>query len=105
MAAFLRESKKDFSYPCEALIEALEIVFHNNYFKSGDTYNKQISGTAIGMPPAPPWATRTHGNYECKLIPCWESCIPLYCRFIDDVLGLWICHQARLQTPAELRSV
>lgn len=93
MAEYLREHKKDFSYPCEALIEALQIVFRNNYFKFGDTYNKQISGTAMGTPPAPPWATCTYGNYERTLIPRWKPRIPFYKRFIDDVLGMWLCHQ------------
>jgi hypothetical protein len=90
--AYLRKHKKDFSYPCEALIEALKIVFRNNYFKFGDTYNKQISGTAMGTPPAPPWATCTYGNYERTLIPRWKSRVPFYRRFIDDVLGMWLCH-------------
>jgi hypothetical protein len=40
MAAYLSANKKEFSYPCEALIEALQIVFRNNYFKFGDTYHK-----------------------------------------------------------------
>jgi hypothetical protein len=91
MTAYLRANKKEFSYPCEALIEALQIVFRNNYFKFGDTYHKQISGTAMGTPPAPPWATCTFGNYERKLIPKWELIIPFYRRFIDDIIGMWIC--------------
>jgi hypothetical protein len=93
MAAYLCASKKEFSYPYEALIEALQIVFRNNYFKFGDTYHQQISGTAMGTPPAPPWATCTFGNYERMLIPKWELIIPFYCRFIDDMIGLWICNQ------------
>ncbi|KAL7502742.1 hypothetical protein ACHAXN_000909 [Cyclotella atomus] len=91
MTAYLRENKSKFTYPCEALIEALQIVFRNNYFKFGDTYHKQISGTAMGTPPAPPWARCTYGNYERTLIPKWEPIIPFYCRFIDDIFGIWIC--------------
>jgi hypothetical protein len=93
----------DFSYPCEALIEALKIVFCNNYFKFGDTYNKQISGTATGTPPAPPWATCTYGNYDCTLlIPHWKLRIPFYRRFIDEVHGFWICHSDDAQNDALL---
>ena len=57
ISAYLRENSSKFSYPTEALIEALHIVFQNNFFKFGDTYWKQVSGTAMGTPPAPPWAT------------------------------------------------
>jgi hypothetical protein len=41
----------------DALISALVIVFRNNYFAVGNTYWKQKSGTGMGKPPAPPWAT------------------------------------------------
>ncbi|KAL7502226.1 hypothetical protein ACHAXN_000240, partial [Cyclotella atomus] len=93
MAAYLREHKSKFSYPCEALIEALQLVFRNNYFKFGDIYNKQVSGTAMGTPPAPPWATCTYGNHESRIIPIWADRVPFYRRFIDDVIGLWHQHQ------------
>ncbi|KAL3792100.1 hypothetical protein ACHAWO_010041 [Cyclotella atomus] len=93
MAAYLRENKSKFSYPCDALIEALQLDFCNNYFKLGDLYNKQISGTAMGTPPAPPWATCTYGNHESRIIPIWSHRVPLYRRFIDDVIGLWRQHQ------------
>ena len=40
----------------EALISALRLVFRFNFLKFGDTYWQQISGTAMGTPPAPAWA-------------------------------------------------
>jgi hypothetical protein len=37
--------------------QALGLVFRNNYFTFGDTHWRQSSGTGMGTPPAPPWAT------------------------------------------------
>ncbi|KAL3772001.1 hypothetical protein ACHAWO_008173 [Cyclotella atomus] len=90
LSEYLREKKKEFSYPCEALIEALGLVFRNNYFKFGDIYCKQISGTAMGTPPAPPYATVTYGRREDKMLPRWTIMLMFYVRFIDDVLGIWL---------------
>ena len=75
-----------------ALIEALHLVFENNLFKLGDTYWKQISGTGMGTPPAPPWAMLFFGLHEKHLLQKWDTCLYLYKRFIDDVFGVWLVH-------------
>jgi ribosome-associated translation inhibitor RaiA len=90
LSEYLREKSNEFSYPCEALIEALDLVFRNNYFKFGDLYCKQISGTAMGTPPAPPYATVTYGRHEDKILPRWTIVLMFHVRFIDDVLGIWL---------------
>eukprot|EP00956_Cyclotella_meneghiniana_P024811 scaffold50466_cov26-Cyclotella_meneghiniana.AAC.1 len=74
----------------EVLIEALELVFKPNYFKLGDTFWHQTSGTAMGTPSAPAWATIFFALYEEILIPKWSSTIPFYLRFIDDGIGIWL---------------
>lgn len=80
-----------FNHLCpEALIEALHIVFENNMFKFGDTYWHQISGTAMGTPPAPAWATIFYALHENGLIPRWIELLLFYKRFIDDVIGIWL---------------
>jgi hypothetical protein len=91
LSSYLHENKhrKEFNYPCEALIEAINIVFRNNFFKFGDITCQQISGTAMGTPPAPPYATITFGQHENKLIPQWTHAVGFYKRFIDDVFGIW----------------
>jgi hypothetical protein len=79
-------------YRAQTLIDALHIIFQNNYFKFGDTFWRQKSGTGMGISPAPPWATIFFGLYEDTLIPKWKEVIPFYKRFIDDILGVWLCH-------------
>jgi hypothetical protein len=61
-----------------ALIEALHLVFKNNYFKCGDTHWEQISGTGMGTPPAPPWATVFFGIHESQMVPRWQAHVPFY---------------------------
>jgi hypothetical protein len=78
-------------YDPDSLIAVLEIVFRNNYFKLGDSFWKQISGTGMGVCPPPPWATLFFALLENKELPKWASCIMFYKRFIDDILGIWLC--------------
>eukprot|EP00956_Cyclotella_meneghiniana_P020164 scaffold35241_cov64-Cyclotella_meneghiniana.AAC.2 len=72
-----------------ALVEALPLVFRSNYFKFGDIYCHQKSGTAMGTPPAPPWATITFAIHEEKILQKWSELLPFYLRFIDDGIGVW----------------
>ena len=45
---FLQENERHFGhYDATTLIRAIEIVMHNNIVKFGDTYTKQIKGTAM----------------------------------------------------------
>eukprot|EP00804_Cyclotella_cryptica_P002055 CCRYP_017845-RB/>CCRYP_017845-RB protein AED:0.40 eAED:0.40 QI:0/-1/0/1/-1/0/1/0/129 len=57
ISAYLRDkaSQTFTHYDPEALIEAIHIVFENNIIAFGDTYWQQISGTGMGISPAPPW--------------------------------------------------
>jgi hypothetical protein len=93
ISKYLREEQGNYNhYNAVTLIEALEIVFRNNFFKFSDTYWHQISGTAMGTPPAPPWATCTYGLHEQVMISCWQEQVSFYKRFIDDVIGIWLVH-------------
>jgi hypothetical protein len=78
-------------YDAEALIEALNIVFNNNILQFGDTFWRQISGTGMGIAPAPPWATIYYAIHENRVLPRWRLNVIFYRRFIDDIIGIWRC--------------
>jgi hypothetical protein len=83
------ECEKTFHhYDADALIEAIHIVFENNIVAFGDTYWKQISGTGMGISPAPPWATIYFGLFETGLLNWWATNLMFYRQFIDDVIGI-----------------
>ena len=76
----------------EALIAALKLVMLNNIFSFGDMTFKQMNGTAMGTPPAPPYATIYYGLHESKFLPQHQKHIVFYNRFTDDMLGIGIPH-------------
>ena len=53
---------------------------------------KQMNGTAMGTPPAPPYATIYYGLHESKFLPQCQNHVIFYKRFIDDVFGIWLPH-------------
>jgi hypothetical protein len=81
--------------PVNALMEALRLIMTNNIFRFGDTHWLQLSGTAMGTPPAPPYATLFFAIYEDIILAEFAENLVLYRRFIDDVFGVWI------QTPGD----
>jgi len=87
---YLRRKKKVFQdVPMEALIKALGIVMRNNFFTFGDTTWHQLSGTAMGTPPAPPYATLYYAIHEDTLLDEYDDNLQIYRRYIDDVFGIW----------------
>ena len=59
----------DGDYPTEAVREGLRLVMTQNIFSFSDLTFKQLNGTAMGTPPAPPYATIYYGIHEEKLLP------------------------------------
>ena len=76
----------------DALIAALKLVMLNNIFCFGDMTFKQLNGTAMGTPPAPPYATIYYGIHEKNLLPKHNKHVIFYKRFINDIFGIWIPH-------------
>jgi len=77
--------------PINAVVSGLSIIMKSNYFKFGDTFWKQLKGTAMGTPPAPPYATIFYGALEEKILQedRFQPNLVFYKRFIDDVFGIW----------------
>ena len=74
----------------EALISALKLVILNNIFSFRDMTFKQMNSTAMGTPPAPPYATIYYGLHESKFLLQHQNHVIFYKRFIDDLLGIWM---------------
>ena len=86
--SYLTKYHKD-DVPVEAVMDALKLLMRNNIFKFGDAHFIQRIGTAIGAPPAPPWATIYCAENENKLIEKYSNNLVFFKRFIDDVIAAW----------------
>ncbi|MEM7040544.1 MAG: hypothetical protein AAF570_26510, partial [Bacteroidota bacterium] len=88
---YLQHNEAQFeAVPTEALIAALRLIMKNNVFTFGDTTFRQLTGTAMGTPPAPPWATIYYALCEHDFLDTFDEHLLLYRRFIDDVFGIWV---------------
>ena len=85
--------KSNGTYPADAIREGLCLVMTMNNFTFGDLTFKQLNGTAMGTPPAPPYATVYYGIHEEKILPKYSQRVVFYRRFIDNVIGIWCPNQ------------
>ena len=78
-------------FPLEAVKEAMALVMKNNIFEWGDLYFLQLLGTAMGTSAACMWATIYFAVHEMgTIIPKYNDNLLLFCRFIDDIFGIWV---------------
>jgi hypothetical protein len=89
IARYLRRTEFE-GIPVQALIEALALVMKNNIFSFGDTLWRQTTGTAMGTPPAPPWATLYFALCEEDTVPRFDDNLLLYRQYLDDIFGIWL---------------
>ena len=61
-----------------------------NTFEFGNTYWKQVDGTAMGTPCACNYATIVFAYYErTQILPTFKKNLLLYVRYIDDIFTVW----------------
>ena len=76
--------------PTDAMLEALSIIMKNNVFQFGDTYWHQLTGTAMGTPPACQYANLFFAIHERRIMPRFRQHLLIYKRYIDDIFGIWL---------------
>ena len=76
--------------PTKPLIEALKLLMEHNVFQFGDTFWKQLIGTAMGAPPAPTYANTSFATYENTFLPHHTESLFFYQRYIDDIIRIWL---------------
>ena len=82
----LHSNNSEFEYDADALIDGLKLLMENMLFQFGDLYYKQISGTAMGVPPARDYADIFFGIHELSFLPEFKEHLQAYRRFVDDIL-------------------
>ena len=69
----------------------MKLIMENNVFGFGNLYFLQLIGTAMGTSCACIWATIYYGVHENNcIIPKYGKHLPLFDRFLDDIIGAWI---------------
>jgi len=84
-----QEALEEIHAVLDHLIEALELIMNNNIFQFSDTFWKQLSGTAMGTPPACMWATLFFDRHEQDLCTTYADWLIDWARYIDDGIGIW----------------
>jgi hypothetical protein len=71
------------------LIAALTIIMRGNVFSFGDTYWYQLTGCAMGTPPACAYATLYFSEHEEEVRKAFTELL-FQKRYIDDLFGIWV---------------
>jgi hypothetical protein len=74
----------------EVIIRGLDILMRNNLFRFGNTFWLQLTGTAMGTPPACMYTTLYFAIHELNLLTQFKISLAFYRRYIDDCLGIWL---------------
>ena len=78
-------------FPKELILRLLKLIMTTSIFKFGNTYWRQLVGTAMGTPCACTYATLFFAYYKRKSlnIPRFNKNLLMYVRFIDAIFGIW----------------
>ena len=79
-------------FPKDLLLRLLRLVMTTSIFNFGNTYWRQLIGTAMGTSCACAYATLFFAYFERKNLstPTYTDNLQLYIRFIDDIFGVWV---------------
>ena len=94
IAKWFRLYKADLpqNFPSAMLNAALELVMSDNILQFGDTFWRQLCGTAMGTSTAVNYANLYVGLLEVtRLLRKFKNQLLFYRRFIDDGVGIWLC--------------
>jgi hypothetical protein len=79
------------NFPSDMLNTALKLVMKNNILQFGDTFWRQLRGTAMGTSTAVNYANLYVGLLEVtRLLKTFKTELLFYRRFIDDGIGIWL---------------
>ena len=67
-----------------------ELLILHNFFKFGDTFWQQLTGTAMSALPAPTYAMLYFGMHKLNLLPAFHHYLLFYICFIEDCFGVWL---------------
>jgi hypothetical protein len=93
IAQWLRLYKTDLpeNFPSDMINAALQLVMSDNILQFGDTFWRQLRGTAMGTSTAVNYANLYVGLLEVtRLLPMFKKQLLFYRRFIDDGIGVWL---------------
>lgn len=93
IGAFIASLPDDF-YIHPGLLTGLEIVMTHCVFQFGPDFFVQLTGTAMGAPPAPMYATMYFAVHENNIIQKYHPHLQFYRRYIDDGFGIWIANES-----------
>uniref|UniRef100_A0A8C5WHQ7 Reverse transcriptase domain-containing protein n=1 Tax=Leptobrachium leishanense TaxID=445787 RepID=A0A8C5WHQ7_9ANUR len=88
----IKDSKKLDDTQVSFIMESIQFILENNYFKFGDDFFLQKNGTAMGTKFAPSYANLYMAGWEAQFVygsHSWAHNIPIYKRYIDDVFFIW----------------
>jgi hypothetical protein len=89
------------NFPTDEVLEGLRLVMENNIFQFGDTYWRQLIGSAMGTPTACSSATIYFAPHEAHLLERFRLRLPWLARFIDDGIGLWLIADSKSEDKKE----
>jgi len=70
----------------DEFIQAVKFIFNSIFFQFNNTIYKQIFDTSMGSPLSPIVADIVLQDLEIKVLECLFLKIPIYYRYVDDIL-------------------